>query len=322
MTRSGLLKNLARFSLALLLGAWILHAVPLDEALSKLASASVPLLLLSLLGNLAAMAIQAFRWRILLGSERSPTTSRLFLWNLVGGAASFVLPSSASGDVVKSLLMGKEEGLVGRSLVSTAIGRYLGLMATLILCMVGFFLWPAVREVVSTTRMLLVAAALVGGALVGVAVLRGVHDRRKDLPEGGKWDRRFRSGLAILVEALSKPRLVAAALGLSLLLQVTNLLAGWCLFLAVGSTVGLGPVFALLPLVQLGTLAPVSLGGVGVREGLTLALFHGLAGIDKQLCLAANLAGYLVTALLALAGLVAWLVLRRRGVSTPQAPSP
>lgn len=312
MTRSGLLKNLARFAFALLLGTWILRAVPLDEALSKLANASVPLLVLSLLGNLVAMYIQAYRWRILLGAERSPTTWRLFLWNLVGGAASFVLPSSASGDVVKSLLMGKEEGLVGRSLVSTAIGRYLGLMATLILCVAGFFLWPAVREVVSTTRMLVAVAGLVGGAVAGVAILRRIHDRRKDLPEGGKWDRRFRSGLAILVEALSQPRLVAMALALSLVLQVTNLLSGWCLFLAVGSDVGLGPVFALLPLVQLGTLAPISLGGVGVREGLTLALFHGLAGIDNQLCLAANLAGYVVTALLALAGLAAWLALRRR----------
>lgn len=320
MTRSGLLKHIARIALALLLGWWILRAVPFHDAISRLASASIPLLGLSLLGNFAAMYIQAIRWKALLGGGSPLTTWKLFLWNLVGGAASFVLPSSASGDVVKSLLMGREEGLVGRSVVSTAVGRYLGLMATLALSLVGFFWWPAVRQVVSTGKLLLVAGGLVVAAILAVVALRMLHASRRDLPVRGIWDRRFRSAVEVLSQALSEPKLVLVAFVLSLGLQVTNLLAGWCLFLATGGDVGLGPVFALLPLVQLGTLAPISLGGVGVREGLTLALFHGLAGVSRESCLAANLAGYLVTACIAITGLAAWFLLRRAR-SGAQAPS-
>lgn len=308
MSRSGILKNTARFALAAVLCWLILRAVPFHEAAARLASASVGLLALSLAANLVAMYIQAIRWKVLL-IGKGPSVWKLFLWNLVGSAASFVLPSSASGDVVKSLLMGKQEGVLGRSVMTTVLGRYLGIFATLFVCAAGILLWPAVRAVVSIGKLLAVTSFFALLAIGVFFVLSFVHKRRRHVTAEGKWSRRFDSALEIFHEALTHPKVVAQAFALTLLLQVTNLFAGWLLFVAIGDDIAFAPILALLPLVQLGTVAPLTMGGVGVREGLTLGLFHGLAKVARENCLAANLAGYVVTAALALIGLFAWIAL-------------
>ncbi|MCB9497459.1 MAG: flippase-like domain-containing protein [Fibrobacteria bacterium] len=311
MAKSNKLIHVSRFLFAAALAWLVLANVKFTDAVALLSGASVPLLALSLAGNLLALHIQAIRWKLLLGGH-GPSTWRLFLWNLVGGAASFLLPSSASGDVVKSLLMGRQENLLGKAVVTTALGRYLGLVATLGMCFSGFLLWPQVRSILSLDKMLLLLVAFILLGVGGVWVLRTIRPRIKISDSPGKWERRLHSALQVADEAMSRPKMVLQALLLSILLQLANLLAGWCLFLAIGSDVSLVAVLALLPIVQMGTLAPISLGGIGVREGITLALFHGLAGVSQPQCLAANLAGYLVTAILALIGLVSWLMLRRR----------
>ncbi len=322
MKRLGLLKNTARFLGAAALCWWILRAVPLGEAVSRLASASLPLLALSLATTFGVLYVQDVRCKILL-LGKGPSVWKLFLWNLVGGAASFVLPSSASGDVVKALLMGKEEGVMGRSVMTTLLGRYLGLFSTLAICVVGFLLWPAAREAISLPKLLAVVLVLVALAAAGVVALRLLHRRRRGAVSDGKWSRRFDSALEVFHEATMHPKAVAQAFVLSIVLQVGNLFAGWLLFRAIGDGIGFSPVLALMPLVQLGTIAPLTVGGVGVREGLTLGLFHGLAGVARENCLAANLAGYVVSAGMALTGLVAWFLLRSgRKSSAPGTQAP
>ena len=77
MSRSGILKNTARIALALVLCWLILRAVPFREATSRLASASIPLLLLSLSTNLVSMYIQAIRWKVLLIGKGPSTVEAL-----------------------------------------------------------------------------------------------------------------------------------------------------------------------------------------------------------------------------------------------------
>src|SRR5206468_4402263 len=99
--------------------------------------------------------------------------------------------------------------------------------------------------------------------------LTGWRQRRREMAEAVDVYRR-------------SPGLLGSATLLSLVVQLLNVLLVWCLAGAVGAAVPLGFCFVLMPVVTLLTLAPVSVNGVGVREGGTLLLLRPLGVPDEQ----------------------------------------
>jgi uncharacterized membrane protein YbhN (UPF0104 family) len=68
---------------------------------------------------------------------------------------------------------------------------------------------------------------------------------------------------------------------------------------------------ALMPTVDIISGLPVSLGGVGVREGMFVFLLGHLADVAGPLAVSISLCGYLMSALWGLPGAFFWLVRRR-----------
>jgi uncharacterized membrane protein YbhN (UPF0104 family) len=95
--------------------------------------------------------------------------------------------------------------------------------------------------------------------------------------------------------------LLAAAFG-SLLMQVLVALMQMALFKAVGISVSLSFVFAVVPVTVLITAIPVSFNGIGVREWSMLSLTA--AAIGSEALLASLLLGYAMVILQAIQGWV------------------
>jgi len=288
--------------------AWI---TPIRETFDLIRHSDLGWMLLAFLGLVVCNWVQAKRWLLLL-DRPDVKLSQLLHIQMVGTTAGFFLPSAVAGDIVRSGMLARDKSLLERSIISTLLGRLMGLGALFALGLLGAFLWPnpALRFQPSQIALTLGAGALL--ALVPGWLLWKKLRRNKDWwQSGSSWKKRIYEGFTYL-ESLRNPVLLAHCFFLSLVLQGATMFSGWCLFRAVQADVSLAAAFALMPLTQLGSLAPLSLGGVGVREGITMALFHGLVGVPRAQCLATSALAYVNGFLISLPGVFLILLTRRK----------
>lgn len=306
----------AKYAISFGLVFLILHKVKLGPVLEKVMQAHIGWLGLSLLCNFVIIWIQALRWKILMPGSRA-SVNRLFVWCFIGTAAGIVMPSAVAGDALRAVLLGKEEGQLGSSVASTIMGRVFGLIAMICLSLLGILFWPPLASQVSPGRILLLSGTVLatGSGLWLLARFRG------SIPWSGKWVRRMESLVGHFSAMAREPGRMALTALLSFLLQGTAILSGWMLFRACGHDLSIAAAMALLPIVMLGTMAPLSIGGVGVREGLTVALFRQFASVPASVSLATNLVSYIAFPLIGIVGGLCWIFLRPRepveGKGTP-----
>lgn len=314
--------RLLRILVTILLLGLVLWVTPLQSTATAIRDANVYWLAASLSLFLAATWVQALRWKILL-DERSIPLSLLIRIQLIGTAAGFFLPSSLAGDMARTTLLSRSEGLLEKSILSTIASRLLGLAALMFLALAGAMFWGGQSLQLKPGKSVLALASLalvsIGPAWYAWKVLRR---NSAWWNRGPAWKQRIYNGFAYIDRSLRNPRILGQSLILSVVLQGLTLSAGWCLFMAARASIGIGTVFALLPLVQLGSLAPLSVGGLGIREGLTMALFHGIAGIPRSTCLAVMTLGFSTSVVLCLPGIVLFYpTWRQKRRSTPPTPA-
>lgn len=300
--------GIAKYVISIGLVLLILNKVPLRPVLEKALQAHFGWLALSLFCNFATIWIQALRWKVLMPGSRAGV-NRLFVWCIIGTAAGIVMPSAVAGDALRAVLLGREEGQLGSSVASTIMGRVFGLLAMICLSLVGILSWPPLASQISAGRVVLLAAILLGAGLGFWLMARF----RGNIPWSGTWVRRTESLIGHFSAMAREPKRMALTAILSFLLQGTAILSGWMLFRACGQDLSIAAAAALLPLVMLGTMAPISIGGVGVREGLTVALFSQFASVPASVSLAANLVGYVAFPVIGGVGALCWIFLRPRG---------
>jgi uncharacterized membrane protein YbhN (UPF0104 family) len=104
------------------------------------------------------------------------------------------------------------------------------------------------------------------------------------------------------------------AIGWSLLVQMGGSVAVALIARALGVTLPLAVWFAVVPLVALAMVVPLSINGVGVREG-GLALLLKPAGVSTDAAVAIGLLWFLATIITGLIGGVLFLLDRKQTAS-------
>jgi len=101
---------------------------------------------------------------------------------------------------------------------------------------------------------------------------------------------------------------------LSIVFQIVRVLICYLLAFSIGLRVPIGYFFIITPLVMLFTMLPLSVGGIGVREGATI-FFLGKIGISSAMALSVSLMCFIVAILGSLPGLYFYL---RDGIGAVQ----
>lgn len=225
----------------------------------------------------AAQGLSALRWRVLLGAGAPPLP---FLWRLyaVGAFFSLFLPTAVGGDAVRAAAAMRALSDRGAALVTVVTDRVLGVLALVIYAAIGVLLEPDLASrLLAAGEWRISGRSLVfaGAGVVAVAVSLGIVARRSA---------RVRHATQAVTAALRRlaaaPGALLSAAILGLLVQAAYILA-WAV-LALGLRLPL-PASALLfgvPVVSLATMLPVTLAGIGVREG-AWALLFGLFALPQ-----------------------------------------
>lgn len=292
--------------LALSLGVLAVVAARTDLALvrERLATADSRLVAAALLLLFARNAIQAWRWQLLLRAWSRPLSLGLLVrLVMIGGFFTLLLPTAAGGDLARWALLAR--GRLERSFAAQSVlgDRLAGLWALGVLAALAM---PWAWNLVPGPALQLAVLAVVPMAAAALAAVL----------QPGWLPARWRDRLAL--EPVRSGRVLVAVGAVSLLAHATAIAAMVCLGRAVDDPTPALVYAALLPLVWLVSLAPISLGGLGVREAGFVSLMTA-AGMPAATAVA--VAGlWLVTTLAqAAVGGVLLMGAHRTGVSRSNA---
>ncbi|HET7586396.1 MAG TPA: lysylphosphatidylglycerol synthase transmembrane domain-containing protein [Gemmatimonadaceae bacterium] len=271
-------------ALSALLLVWVLHGVTWAEVAAHVRRANVALLVLSAFVATLTFPLRARRWRTIL----EPIAGRLpfgMLWRAtaVGMMANNVLPAR-TGELIRAYVLTRETDRVryATAFASIAADRAFDAIVVLVLLVAAVFdpAFPATRlggvaGAHAMSTWIGFGAALVGGALVALYVLlffpallaRMVSAiARRIAPSlerrGVDLVHAFAGGLTVL----RRPTHAAAVLWWTLLHWLTNALAFWIGFRAVGIDAPLTSALLVQGLIALGIAIPSAPGFWGIFE--------------------------------------------------------
>ncbi len=302
----GRLSSLVKIAVSLGLMGLLIRAVGWQETWHALRQAR----LLPLAGAaglyMLTLLVRAVRWRILLGAQGiSASTRRLAYLYFVGSFFNMVLPSGVGGDVVKVYELSRSGAgtlphVEARVTSSVIADRASGLV---VLFIMGVAVMPWASDRLSPA-VIWGLALLTAGSLAGLAVLLNRRWRVwvEERVPGLSWlvRRRGLRALYASLDAYSRPVLGRAALA-SLVFNGLIILVNVALGLAFRLEVPLRYYVVFVPIISFLLVLPVSINGLGVREGGYVALF-GQVGVPRESALAMSLAFYAITLLAGLIG--------------------
>jgi uncharacterized membrane protein YbhN (UPF0104 family) len=272
---------------------------------------SLPGTLAFLIGGLVLMAASfvaaAWRWqRVLAVYDQHIGLRTLLSHYLAGQFVGNVLPSTVGGDVLRISRCSKDTGSTEVAFGSVVIERLTGFFALPLITFAGFMARP---DLIGNGRSW-IALAIAGASLAFLALILVLAASPKlagRFTDHANW-MRFIGVVHVGVDRLRRdPKDAVAALGAAVAYQLTVVCAVYCAVHTIGLTIPNGAVIAFIPAVAMAQVVPISVGGLGVREGVLALLLHPL-GVTTGQAVAVGLLWYAMTLIVSLAGAPAFAI--------------
>ncbi len=293
-----------RFAVSFLLLAVLLSRLDRGQLASTLAHVRPGLLLLGTLVFLVANLVSIYKWRLVIDAQGDRVSffrlTRIFY---IGLFFNNFLPTNFGGDVIKAFKLARETGHGADAAGSVALDRAGSIFALLLIA-----LPPALLEL----RLLGTTVAIVVPAMIGcflLLVLVAANDRvARRLgrllpahfdPFGTR--RHLKSFYYSLHSFRDHKRMLAALLLVSLAYQGLQIVTVWVLALSLGIETAPVYYFIFIPVVLAVSMIPVSLNGLGVREGAWVLLFSRV-GVPAAAAFSMSILSLLVMTVVSLAG--------------------
>jgi uncharacterized protein (TIRG00374 family) len=231
------------------------------------------------------------RWWLLLRHTGVSVPFRKILPSYyLGVFSNNFLPTSMGGDVIRVIHL-KLRGLSAKALVGSAmVDRIIGLTAVVVMGTASVVLSPDIRLGANSKIFMLIFTAAVFAILwfLLTPAFIGLIEKLAQRYRHTRIRKALLEIIAICYSYRSTKKLIFAAFGVALVMQG---LAIW-IYYYLGASIGieLSPMtyYAIIPIVFLATNIPLSIGGLGIREGALVALLVSV-NIDTQLAITLSL---------------------------------
>jgi len=317
---SGAAKLGVRIIVSVALLALLITKIPADDVQPKDTHTGTLLFLaFGLLFTLAGFVLSAWRWqRVLAVFDVHVPLRTLLSHYLAGQFVGNVLPSTIGGDVLRVSRAAKTTGTSDIAFASVVIERLSGFVALPLLSFLGFALEPSLLDIDRSWIAVMIAAATVA-ALVVILFVAGSPRLAGRFAKHQNWTR-FIGAVHIGVDRMRhEPRRAMSVLVAAVTYQASVLISVYCAIHTLGVSLPNGAVLAFLPAVAAAQALPISLSGLGVREGLLVILLHPL-GVPTGKAIGIGLLWYGMTLVVSLLGAPAFAVGQRESGSTAPAP--
>ncbi|MBT7517082.1 MAG: flippase-like domain-containing protein [Acidiferrobacteraceae bacterium] len=263
---------------------WLIHDLELKQVGLVIADANIGLLSLAFMMFFLGYLITALRWRMLLSAQGVHARIGFLVQSfMVAIFFNNLLPSTIGGDVVRiydSWRLGNSRSGAASVVI---VDRLTGLLALASYALITVIAARQLADLVPALPALVLGATLAVGGLAWFVFfaprqlyrsLEQYLDRRTTQP----W--RIIAKIASAFSMFSGRRdLLVRAFGLSLLLQLNVIVHFIIVSRALGIDIPVLAMFTVIPLSIFVTMLPVSINGIGLREGV-FVFFFSAYGID------------------------------------------
>jgi glycosyltransferase 2 family protein len=305
---SGATKLGVRIIVSAALLALLITKIPADDIQPKDTHfGTLTFLAAGLAFTLGGFILSAWRWqRVFAVFDVHVPLRTLLAHYLAGQFVGNVLPSTIGGDVLRVSRASKTTGTGDIAFASVVIERLSGFVALPLLTFVGFALEPSLLELDHSWIALAIAGATIVGLIV-ILVVAGSPRLAGRFARHQNW-MRFIGAVHVGVDRIRRePRQAVRVLVAAIAYQVSVLIAVYCAIHALGISVPNGAVLAYLPAVASAQVLPISLSGLGIREGLLVLLLRPL-DVPTGKAIGVGLLWYGMTLIVSLLGAPAFAV--------------
>ena len=256
-----------------------------------------------------------FRWQLLMRVQ-GITLGWFRVWQLVmiGMFYNLFLPGGTGGDLVKIFYAVKEAPKSKSALfLSVVVDRITGMFALIIVSVGVFAYFQATLMSLPMVRAFLLTVGIIFGAFSALILLGLIIDRyhlASRLPE------KMPGHAAILDVARAFSiyardwKAIVAAILISMPLNLFIFGTGIFAAFAFQGNPGAAAMTSVIPIVNTISSLPISLAGVGVREGLFAKMLNQLYGTSEDLAVLISITGFALGVLWSLIGGLVFLMYR------------
>lgn len=280
---------------------------------AKLVWIGVALGLLLILRMLASV-----RWyAVLRHHKHSVSLIEIIEITFISTSIGHLLPSGVGGDVVRGVQLSHRHGQVTSTASTILIDRFIGIYSMLLVALIGAAIAPAVITnsqlsdldlfwPLLSLNIVFIACWLASGAVHSVLSSASIT-----VP--AKLQRLYGSLLQVLGTLSNRQSLyplLPSIMSLSLLTQLARCAMFYSLYMAFSVELPFIVFIAFIPLVFVVMQIPLSIGGLGLREG-ALIYFFGMLTIPAEISANVGIISHGLQLVIALPGLLLWLWQRK-----------
>lgn len=293
-----------RLALSVGLLGYLLSNIDWQEAVEVFQKAHPAWLLLVLAVMSADRMMAALRWFSLLhGVKHHVPLAVVCRVHFMSSFLGQFMPGVVGMEALRVVAMGRATGHLAMAFASVFVDRVMGVMSLLSLVVLGLVLKPAVLPEQLRWLLLAVTLTLVLGCLaVLTPSLRGLVEKLTPGPLRAKVVPKLRKVYACLDAYRARPGLLLLSYVLAVGVHLLNCTQAFAVGLALGVTVPWWSFYVFTPMVMFAVMMPLSISGLGVREGL-YAFFFSHVGMPLEQAVTMGLATMLLVRVASLPGM-------------------
>lgn len=235
-----------------------------------------------------------FRWRMLIQAAGINIPFRKLASSFCGGIFfSIFLPSTIGGDLVRTADLAVQTQKTRQVIATVFLDRLSGYIGLVLVVLPAIVLGGSLIA----DKVVYISAAVITALLALILVIlfnKPVYEKINfflSLPGSGRIKEMIRDMHREIHIFRGHKKMILANLALSFIIQLVFPLGVYFTGISLGLEINPFYFFIFIPIISAITLLPVSLGGLGLREGLYVVYF-AKAGVLKQLALAMSLLSF------------------------------
>ncbi|GAC1479219.1 MAG: lysylphosphatidylglycerol synthase transmembrane domain-containing protein [Acidimicrobiales bacterium] len=288
--------------------AFLIHEVKLRSLVPVWDPSTIGLLAGGVALATLGIVLSAYRWqRVLAAMELPAKLGPLLNAYLASQFVSNFLPSTIGGDALRVTRLsafsrdGTTTNGAPAAFASVVLDRMSGWLILPLLCLAGLLINPTLLHLGRSSRAALAISVVTLVALVAVVIAAGSSRLGGRLAGHDGWLRFLGAVHLGLARIVRRPGAAAQVIVASAVYQLAIVGAGILAARAIGINIGPTALLAFIPAVAIVQVLPVSVGGLGVREG-AFALFLQPLGVPAGQAIALGLAMYAMHLIASLLG--------------------
>lgn len=284
-------RKFLKLLLAALIFYFLVKIVSYHDFKREILNAKLSFLVMALSSLIGRTSLMAWRWQILLNIKGYQyPLSTLLRFYFIGFFFNNLLPTAIGGDVTRAVILSRHK--IAKRTVGSSIlmERLLGVLSLLVISSLSYLTccndMALKSNIINTAGQFVLIAGLAGFTIFLIPIFIRNHLYR------------FRPSLNILQKIVAvlnefaeywiKPFNLLVSLSITCACQLFGVLSVYLVALSIGQQIPFIYFSFLLPIIWLAIMLPISINGLGVREGMFVLLF-GLIGMTRQSAIAISL---------------------------------